>query len=107
MSDSSPVPSSSPAARSASADARGVLGVEAREVRGVAHGRAAAEDGDRASEVRRAVGQPRELALHAAGDLLRPERAQPGGDVVGGGDLLGRELTDERAEQERVPAVTA
>ena len=72
-------------------------------MRGVAHGRAAAEHGDCAREVRRAVGQPRELALHAAGDLLRPERAQPGGDVVGRGDLLGRELTDERAEQERVP----
>ena len=56
---------------------------------GMAQRRAAAEHGDRARERRRAVGQPGELALDAAGDLLRPERAQPGRDLVGRGDPLG------------------
>ena len=65
-------------------------------------GCAAAEHGERARERRRTLGQPGELALHGAGDLLGPERAQSGGHFVGRCDALGIQMTDQGAEQERV-----
>ena len=40
------------------------------------------EDGDRARERARALGQPRELALDDAPDLLGPERPEPRGGLV-------------------------
>ena len=64
--------------------------VEPGELGGVPQRRRAAEHGERAGQRGGAVGQPGELALDAAGDLLGPERAQPRGDLVGRRDAARR-----------------
>ncbi|MFN8204079.1 MAG: hypothetical protein U0S48_16060 [Solirubrobacteraceae bacterium] len=81
---------------------RGVGRIQPGQLAGVPQRRAAAEDGEGASERLRAVGQARELALDRARDLLGPEAAQRGADLLGGLDVLGGEVAQERAEQERV-----
>ncbi len=80
----------------------GVPGVQPREAGAMAERRVAAEDRQGMRELAGAAGQPGELALDVARDLVGPERAEsPGGGLVGR-DALGRQVAEQRAQQERV-----
>ena len=78
--------------------------IEPGQPGGMAQRRAGTEDGDGAGQRPGAVRQPRELALDNPRDLLGPERSQSRGGLVVRPDVVGGELGEQGAEQERVAA---
>ena len=82
--------------------AGGAPRIQARQPGGVAQRRARAEDRQRARERARSGREALELAFDAEGDLVRPERAESRGGGRVWRDVLGHQVVEQRAEEERV-----